>query len=555
MLNRITARRRFRRWLVRFPRAIPVMLFLAVAAITTISIYAIEKSEAQKRSANLQQIAQTVTSAIEQRANDSASFLRAGAALFATLDSVNGPLFRHFVAEMRLDANTHGSDGIGWAPAISPTQVGAINATLGRLNGKPVTLHPDLAPGQKRATPVTFLEPQSVRNARAIGFDMYSERTRRTAMDIAEAEGKPIASGKVVLEQEGGAQESGFLIYMPVYAGDADKQVLKGFIYSPFNAQTFLQSALALENLRDVGITVYDGSARSENALAKIALAGEEPGSATRAQIEVAGRPWVVSVTAPAQSSLSPLSLLSLLFGLFVASLLLVVVRLLTQQALEDQALIDLFEEQHAIRDSLTRELNHRVKNTLANVLSLVALTHRRARDVDTFADDLSGRIRALSATHDLLTQSDWGRTPLQSVVEAELLPYASDKEHRLEISGPYVELAPTEALSVGLALHELATNAAKYGSLSSAEGKVTIDWHLLGDDRVELLWVESDGPPVAAERCRGFGTELLERIVSHELGNKAELAFARSGVTCRLIIPVREKSAFSMRQTEPASA
>lgn len=551
MLNRITARRRFRRWLVRFPRAIPVALFLAVAAITTISIYSIEKSETQKRSANLQQAAQTVTSSIEQRANDSASFLRAGAALFATLDSANGPLFRHFVAEMRLDTKTHGSDGIGWAPVITPAQVSTYNRMLSKRSGTGVAIHPNIAPSQKRATPVTYLEPQSSRNARAIGFDMYSEQTRRAAMDMAEATGKPVASGKVVLEQEGEAQQSGFLIYMPVYAGDGDGSVLKGFIYSPFNAQTFLESALALENLGDVGITVYDGSARAENTLARIALAGEEAGKATRARIEVAGRPWVISVNAPAQSSLSPLSLLSLLFGLFVASLLLVVVRLLTQQALEDQTLIDLFEEQHAIRDSLTRELNHRVKNTLANVLSLVALTHRRARDVDTFADDLSGRIRALSATHDLLTQSDWGRTPLRAVVEAELLPYASDKVQRLNISGPYVELAPTEALSVGLALHELATNAAKYGALSSAQGKVTISWQLLEGDRVELLWTESDGPPVAAERQRGFGTELLERIVSRELGNKAELSFAQAGVSCRLIIPVREKGTFSIRQAK----
>ncbi|MEZ5688518.1 MAG: CHASE domain-containing protein [Caenibius sp.] len=548
MLNRITARRRFRRWLVRFPRAVPVALFLAIAAITTVSIYAIEKSEAQKRAANLQQVAQTVVSAVQQRVNDSASFLRAGAALIATLDRVNGPLFRQFVTELRLDTNTYGSDGIGWAPVIQRGQIADFNRRLALENGPAIAFHPAIASDQERATPVTYLAPQTIRNARAIGFDMYSERTRRAAMDAAAASTKPTASGKVVLEQEGRARQDGFLIYMPVFTGTGDARRLKGFIYSPFNAQTFLSSALKPENLDHVGVTLYDGSAKQGTLLAHSNLS-EPAGQTTQASLDVAGRLWVVSVVAPRQSSLSFLSLLTLLFGLLVASLLMIVVRLLTQQAFEDQKLIELFEEQHAIRDSLTRELNHRVKNTLTNVLSLVALTRGRASDVSSFADDLAGRIRALSATHDLLTQSDWGCTPIRAVIEAELLPYVSDKVQRLEICGPRVELAPTEALSLGLALHELATNAAKYGSLSVEGGKVTISWKYHGDDRVDLLWSESGGPEVAKERKRGFGTELLERIVSNELGNKAELNFARSGVSCRLIVPVRKKSAFSIRQ------
>ena len=132
----------------------------------------------------------------------------------------------------------------------------------------------------------------------------------------------------------------------------------------------------------------------------------------------------------------------------------------------EDEISLRNFQEQASIRNSLTRELNHRVKNTLANVLSIIALTRRRSTSLDDFADGLDGRIRALSATHDLLTQSDWGATLVRAVVQAELRPYAHDADHAVEMQGPDVQLAPNDALSLGLAMHELATNASKYGAL-----------------------------------------------------------------------------------------
>ena len=225
-----------------------------------------------------------------------------------------------------------------------------------------------------------------------------------------------------------------------------------------------------------------------------------------------------------------------------------IVSRLLTQQALEDQRALDWFAEQNSIRNSLTRELNHRVKNTLANVLSIATLTRRRATTLDEYADGLDGRIRALSATHDLLTQSEWGTTPIAAVAKAELAPYAQGMDGALETSGPDVELAPNDALSLGLALHELATNASKYGALSQAGGKVSITWETTEDDLARIEWVESGGPSVPRERSRGFGTDLIEKIVAHELRHPVNLVFAPEGVRCTLLVPVRQPSAFAIR-------
>ena len=541
-------RNRPKRWLVRFPRALPAAVFLLIAVITVIGMLAIEQGDAARSAAQLRTRASAIASALERRANASSAYLRAGAALLATLDEVPADRFRRFASELRLDTDFRGTEGIGWAPVVYPGQTAAFDAMVAGRGREPPRIHPQPAGNAPYAVPVAYLEPDSERNRRALGFDMYSEPTRRAAMQAAERSGRPVASGRVILAQEGSSSSPGFLIYMPVFEASPAGRRLRGFIYSPFNARDFLDSALALEDAGDYGVKLYDGSVAPQNLLA------EEDGTASadeqtmRERVSIANSPWLLEVEAPARVGLSGLALLTLLFGLLVAGLLALMVRLLTQQAVEDEATLAWFEEQASIRNSLTRELNHRVKNTLANVLSIIALTRRRAKTLDEFADGLDGRIRALSATHDLLTMSDWGTTPIRAVVEAELVPYAQKGDHETELQGPEVALAPNDALSLGLAMHELATNAAKYGALSQGGGKVTVDWRLVAENLVRIEWRESGGPPVPPKRGRGFGTDLIERIVAHELKNPVELDFAPDGVRCMLTIPVRRPSEFSMR-------
>jgi len=537
-----------KRWLVRYPRGVPVAIFLLIAAITTLGVYAIERSERQRAEMQLHSEADAVASALERRANASSSYLRAGSALIATLDRVPPPLFRRFVSELRLDSDYRGAEGIGWAPIVPQGGIAGFNAEMAAQSRGRVTLHPALDHRQPYAVPVTFLQPDSERNRRALGFDMFSNPVRRTAMIEAERTARPTASGKVVLLQEdAGSAKAGFLIFMPVFGADERGRQLKGFIYSPFNAEDFLASALELERAGLYGIRLYDRQATPGNLLAEISPVGRL-GKTYTLPVTIANHPWVLEVEAPRPNSLSGLSMLTLVFGLLVASLLMLVVRMLTQQATEDEAALHWFEEQASIRNSLTRELNHRVKNTLANVLSIIALTRRRAKDLDEFVEGLDGRIRALSATHDLLTQSDWGTTQIRAVVDAELAPYRQTDEHRIVITGPDIPLAPNDALSLGLAIHELATNAAKYGALTRAGGEVSVLWEFAGERRVRLEWKERGGPPVKATRGRGFGTDLIEKIVANELDSPVQLDFDQEGVTCVLTIPVRQPTAFAMR-------
>lgn len=539
--------RRFRRWLVHYPRAVPVVIFLLITAITALSVYAIERGERRREQAQLNETAQVIASSLDRRGNTSGSYLIAGAALISTLDRVPADLFRRFATELRLDADYRGAEGIGWAPIVPSGQVGSFERMVQADTGEPFRITPRPEAGSNFAVPVTFLEPMSERNARALGFDMYSEAVRRSAMQKAIETGRPTASGRIVLVQEGEGRDSGFIIYMPVFEPGTRDELIRGFVYGPFNSQVFLDSVLTRELVGQRGVRLYDGEPVAANLVAAHAP-GRRTGRVMRIEVDLADRPMTVEVESARGDALSLLSMITLLFGIAVASLSMLVARLLTQQAHEDQAALDFYAEQNSIRNSLTRELNHRVKNTLANVLSIVALTRRRAHSLEDFASGLDGRIRALSATHDLLTQSDWGTTPLRAVLEAELAPYANSAESILKLEGPEVDLAPNDALSFGLAIHELATNASKYGSLSVEGGQLDVTWHQLRDNLVEVLWQERGGPTVPSERPRGFGTELIEKIVAHELKHPVELDFAPQGVRCVLRVPVRKPTEFRMR-------
>lgn len=541
------------RWYERFPRAVPVGIFGMTMAVALLSVFAIENAEDQRQAAQIEQTAQAVASGLERRSNTNAAYLRSSAALFATQAIVEAPLFRTFIKQLHLEGRYVGSDGIGWALKTDRSAVPLVESIM-RAGSQPgFSVRPKPGANTNFVVPVMFLEPDSIRNRRAIGFDMYSEPVRRTAMNAAERSGQPTATGRVVLSQEANPNgAAGFLVYMPVFAlqPEGGRYKLRGFVYSPFDAQTFLKSSIDTTRLDGAGVRLYDVTPTGLSLMASVSTA-EQSGQTVRRPVDVAGHRFMIEIAAPDTPMFTTMSGMTLLFGLLVATLLLVLARLLTQQAAEDRIALKWFEQQSSIRNSLTRELNHRVKNTLANVLSIISLTRRRATTLPEFADSLEGRIRALSATHDLLTQSDWGTTPVALVIRAELAPYAQDLQRHLTMGGPDVELAPNDALSLGLAIHELATNAAKYGALSVEDGRVSIHWEIAAENLARIEWIETGGPviDVQQQRKRGFGTELIEKIVAHELRNPVDLRFDPEGVRCTLLIPVRRRDGFNMRQ------
>lgn len=544
------------RWYERFPRALPVGIFVLTMAVTTVSVLAIERADRQREVAQLDKTAQEVASGLERRANGNAAYLRSAAALFATRRSVEAPLFRSFVAQLQMEDGSFGVNGMGWGIRVARSDAGMVERVMREGTGTGFSIRPDDRSGRPYVVPIMYVAPETAKSRMSIGFDMATDPVRRAAMDKAEASGRPTASGKLQLVQDGDAHgPAGFVMYMPVFtAGPEDRhRLLRGFIFTPFDAGNFLRASQPADQDMMVGIRVYDGTERPDRLLAELRPEARS-GLTVRRVVELAGRRWILVAEAPPSSMLSLLSVMTLLFGLLVATLLMVLARLVSQQVAEDRVALSWFEQQSSIRDSLTRELNHRVKNTLANVLSIIALTKRRAVDLDGFVESLEGRIRALSATHDLLTQSDWGATPVSLVIRTELAPYAQGSDRHVDIAGPDVLLAPNDALSLGLAIHELATNAAKYGALSVPGGRVTVRWEIASDTTARISWEEAGGPPIdtTARRKRGFGTDLIEKIVAHELRNPVDLTFSPEGVRCSLVIPVRQRGNFAIREGRP---
>ncbi len=534
------------RWLVRFPRAVPLAIFLAIAAITALSVYAIESNARARENAQIGEYAQSIAASLERRGSSYSSYIRAGAAFFSSFEEVRPQMFRQFVAELRLDVEYRGAEGIGWVEVVEPEDVPEYLARNRALQEAFEDIRPEQESYSKPLAPVTFFSPDTARNRRALGFDMYSDPVRAAALEEARRTVRPTASGRVVLAQEGG-EAPGFVIFMPVYKTGGSDQDLVGFVYSPFDAARFLDAAIDLAEASDLGVQLYDGELGSDHLLVSRRVDGPDRNRVEQ-PLTVANRQFLLVVDSPRVQKLAPLSMVTLMFGIAVASLLMLLTRLITQQALEDQARIAFYEEQYSIRNSLTRELNHRVKNTLANVLSILSLTRRRTTNLDEFADGLEGRIRALSATHDLLTDSDWGTIPLRAVIEAELKHFSAPTDHSVTLDGPEVQLAPNDALSFGLAVHELATNAAKFGALSVSGGSVSVDWKQVEEGLAEVEWCERGGPEVSDSRQRGFGTELIEKIVAHELRNPVKLDFEQQGVRCILRVPIRQMGEFRIR-------
>jgi len=194
-------------------------------------------------------------------------------------------------------------------------------------------------------------------------------------------------------------------------------------------------------------------------------------------------------------------------------------------------------EEQQRI---LLRELNHRIKNSFAAVRSIAAQTLSYATDQEEFQRAFDGRLTALSRASTLLTAGNWQVTDLRSLVEAALEPFRT--ADNLQLRGPHVTLPSEATLTLGLVLHELATNAAKYGAFSVPGGRVEIAWAVHGGAearRLILDWTEHGGPPASEPERRGFGRSLIERSVAYELDGSAELTFPPTGVRCHIEVPL----------------
>ena len=468
---------------------------------------------------------------LERRAAATQAYLVASAALFGSGIEVDQPTFDQFAAALHNDKNDQGIIALGWS--------------VRRLE-EPGSQSPTAS---RTVDSIKYIAPLNAANRLALGYDMHTEANRRAAMDRAALTGKPTVTGAIHLLQDGNSQaRSGFLMYMPVYNRPAAAAVMvKGYIYGAMRVDDFIMAAVRHQASGSLNLEVYDEVQTGSRLLLRLGDPIAERNAVTRT-VAIADHQWIVRSATPPIGTLSKTGMLILLAGLIIASLLLFIVRLAIQQALFDRNQLLVRQEQDSIRATLTRELNHRVKNTLANVLSILSLSRRSATDFDSFVSSFDARVRALSATHNLLMQTSWGPTSIVEVIQTELAPYFENDRHKIQLEGPDAVIAPNDALSLGLLIHELVTNAAKFGALSTAAGSLSLTWSTTEAQQILFDWREEGGPPPPPDRKRGFGSDLIEKVISRELRSDIKLEFPPSGVRCTFVVPIRLVGAFALR-------
>ncbi len=190
----------------------------------------------------------------------------------------------------------------------------------------------------------------------------------------------------------------------------------------------------------------------------------------------------------------------------------------------------------------LINELNHRVKNTLATVQAVAARTLAGAASLPAAREALSSRLVALAKAHDILTAENWEGAEMEEMVRSAIAPYREHQSDRFAVSGPFVRISPLKALALSMALHELATNAMKYGALSSDEGRVAIEWDWYTTPqmrRLRLTWRESGGPQVSPPSGTGFGTRLIQQGLAGQLNARVDMDYRPEGLWCTIDAPL----------------
>ena len=190
----------------------------------------------------------------------------------------------------------------------------------------------------------------------------------------------------------------------------------------------------------------------------------------------------------------------------------------------------------------LVRELHHRVRNTLATVQAVMNMTARSCATIEDFQEAFTGRIESLAKTHSVLTEELEQSASFLHLLNQELEPFCGENGHRIQLDGPFVKIPSQIAVPLGMAIHELAANAAKHGALGQEQGRIEVDWNVVtqnGGSSLLFKWREHDGPQVSPPTSDGFGSMLLDRVLSQQIGAEVDVQYDTKGYSLQMVVPL----------------
>lgn len=530
---------------------LPQIAFSLALVLGTGMTVAVHRSAEQRALAQFQREADLAVDRVFSRLQQHLVVLRGAQGLFAATDgAVSRTELRRFLAAFDGQAELAGVQGIGFARMIPSRQTALAEAEIARNYGLATKLRP-ASTDQIWRTPIVLIEPQDSRNQAALGFDMFSEPSRRRTMEQALSSGSPRMTGPVELVQEITAdKQMGFLVYLP-FAGPKAPGAppVTGFVYAPFRGGDLVRAALAAGPELSVALRVTDAGAVGQVLFDGLPQ-GEAEGHRLTRVAEVLGRQWVFQVQETNISQLRHFG--TALMG--AASLLLAAAIGFAMSARQHEAarardLAAAAAREADYRGLLIDEMKHRIKNHIARIQSIARQSARSAPDLRSFSESFDARLHAMAAAQEVLAGTSVPQADLATILRRELQQCLDTAEVDHLIDGPPVRLDERQAHAFALIAHELVTNAMKYGGLSARGSGLAVRWQVTPEAELRLDWTETvpappqpaQNPPQSPPGGRGgFGSRLIEASMRGELSGHLERDFTPEGLHIRLRFPLK---------------
>ncbi|MFQ8431561.1 CHASE domain-containing protein [Amaricoccus sp. W119] len=537
-------------------RLLPLLALLLIAASGLVAAAVVLRLDQSNKRLAFEAVAEQGLNRLREQTSRHMLLLAATAAHFESAHGwITAREFRTYVDRLVLPERAPGSVGLGYLVFADRSQLPELSTAYAANNGAKLDLWPDT--NAPRMAVAVLFEAVDGQDARASGFDSYSEPDRREAIDRAIARGEPSATGPLEPVRGPGKGPLTIVVYLPVHAalfgidatpgtnGSATGRPA-GFVSAVFRAGAFIDAAFERAAPR-AHIVVAD-AARPNLPLGEVGAPADPRFSeafVVRDELEFGGRTWIVTARPSIDFRAPSAAPFALALGVLSVLLACAVAATLREQArahAATEALATTSQRNLEEKDLMLQEMKHRIKNAIGRILAMARQTASNSADMDAFLQSFTQRLQAMSNAQDVLTRSRYLRADLGELLRQELAQVFGHGFDDGRLSGPPIELDERSAQALGLTIHELATNTLKY---SGGAPDIDVSWHAApspaGAEELVLHWQERAVAPVAQPERTGFGTRLIDMNIRHELGGEIERNYAETGLRVTLTIPLRD--------------